>query len=231
MYNQLMICKLEKYGLAVNIPKSAPPFIAQMVKSGEWEAEECQIILQAINKKHRVLEGGSLLGVTTVLLDRQASFVISYEANPAMAELAQKNQKQNRSSAKIINAALSSQDGQAIFELSDNIWDSKVTDAKSQHSKKVKRVDARRIVKENNINALVLDVEGEEEKILMTLDLSPIDVILVELHEHINKARVIRKIKRSGFKIKNRDDKTTHSIVWAERDPRLSSRILAKLSF
>jgi FkbM family methyltransferase len=218
---------LQKYGLKIDVPKNAPDFIPYLVHEGKWEDEECQIILKSI-KGHRVLEGGAGLGVTSALLGKRAEFVISFEANPEMAKAAQKNQKQNNSLTKIVNAALGAKEGEAYFDFSDELWDSKIAKSKGKNRKKVKIVDAQRIIDEYKINALVLDVEGEEEAIMDKINLSPIKVLIIELHENVNKTKIIKKVQDAGFKIKSRHDKVNHSILWADKETSFNLLLLIK---
>lgn len=222
-----MIYHLKKYELAIEVPESAPPFFKTLIENGEWEQYECEIIQKAI-RGHRVLEGGAGMGVTTILIDRQAEYIISFEANPEVAAVAKRNQKRNKSSAKVVNAALGTKDGSVYFNFSPDVWDSRIINRKNT-SKKVKVVDAQRVIDENKINALVLDVEGEEEKILDNIDLSPIKLMIIELHSHIDQESVTKKLAQAGFVRRNYQAKSDHSVVWVERKTKLLNRLSNRL--
>jgi FkbM family methyltransferase len=219
--------KLKTYGLDIDLPKAAPAFFKDIIEDGSWEQYECQIIQKAV-KGHRVLEGGSGIGVTTILLDKRAEFVISFEANPVMADAARKNQALNGSSAKIIDGAIGVGSGVVKFDVKPDLWDSKLS-SKNSSGKKVKLFDTADIIRENRINALVLDVEGEEEKILKSIDLSPIKLIIVELHSHVDKESILERLQEAGFVRKNQKSKADHSVVWAERKSSIFTKIISRL--
>lgn len=209
--------RFKDFKLDVEVPSSAPSFFSELIQNGGWERYECEIIHKAVKARHRVLEGGAGLGVTSALIGKQASFAIAFEANPTLAKVAAKNQGINHSRTKIVNAAIGTSDSYANFNFMPDWWDSKISKSKTSKTSRVKVLDAKKIIDKYNINALILDVEGEEENIIPSIDLSKIDLAIIELHGHIDKKKVIKLLDDSGLKRKNDMAKSDHSVVWMER--------------
>lgn len=219
----------QEYDLQIKVPGEAPSFIGELVDNGGWEAYECEIISSAINKSHRVLEGGAGIGVTSAIIGRKAGFAISLEANPILAKTAKYNQKINNSKTQIINAALGIKDGAAEFNFRPDWWDSRIVKRKSAHTQNVRVLGAQKLINNYDINTLILDVEGEEEKILPHIDLDRLELLIIELHSHIDKKRLINKIESRGFIQKNAMDKTDHSVVWFEKPKKRKFSIFDRL--
>lgn len=154
----------------VAVPDNTEEFILDKIREDRYERHQLALIEMFITKQHRVLEGGSGLGIVTRELTERAQFVVSCEANPELYECAE----QNAPFAEVLNGVLSFSPLKAhtgtAFGVRDLQGVALVPDS---------------LIAYDHLNALVLDVEGAEADILFNINLEPLDLIIVETHPEL----------------------------------------------
>lgn len=154
----------------------------------KYEASERYIVAKAFGPSDRVLEAGAGIGGVTVAIARVAHSVIAYEPLPDQAAFCDVNLIANdaREKVTIVNAVLAPGDGPVQFNRSDEVYGS-YAGIGTEYPGVLEQTmrpghDIDRVVRENNINALHLDVEGGEAELLERVDLSLIDKLTMEVH-------------------------------------------------
>jgi FkbM family methyltransferase len=203
------------YEFDLEVPAFIPQESKDQLSKNNYEVFETKLILEAIKPNHRVLEGGTGLGITALLIGKLANFLITFEPLTELAEAAKNNLQKNGNQAQVVTAALSTKTGVSKFKRADDLWGSHLSN--EGQFENIETVDAQEIIHKNNINALVLDVEGEEEKILAETDLTPIETIIAELHPHIDQQGVLAGLHRNGFMVKDKLELNDHMVLRAER--------------
>lgn len=161
----------------------------------------------------RALVAGSGLGSISALLVGKLGIdnVISFEPNETTRELSKKYIRANFEPIKIYDAALSDTASPGL--ITDNGEFSKVT--KTEWRPNIWIHNTQYILSSFNINALILDVEGEERYIIPSIDLSKLRVIVVEVHGDITD---IKQILENEFALVSISSYGKSTVIGASRD-------------
>ena len=199
-------------GVLIEAPTDViTPTIAQALSTGAYEAEEARIVSHALRPHDRVLEIGSGLGFITTLIardDRVASLV-AVEADPRLARRAATTLQRNGCpNAEVINAVLAPEasDGDmAVFYQRPDFWMSSMieTDVPYDRAVNVPVLPLNEMLKTRAITCIVCDIEGGEVELLKGADLSGVDWVVVELHDHVTGlsgvSDLFNTMRRKGF--------------------------------
>jgi len=164
-----------------------PADIRKQLYKNDYEKGELTLVRKAIRVDDRVLEIGAGIGFISIACARicGSDRVISYEPNPAMKQVIEKNYKLNRVQPTLRKTVLASKAGYVEFFFSDNVLSSSLIDRK-HGGKTVIEADAiDAVIKEYRPSAIVMDVEGAEIELLRSCDLSGVDKVVIEMHPHI----------------------------------------------
>lgn len=186
-----------------------------------YEIEESVMIKSYFNKNDDVLEIGSCLGYTTCLLSDNCKSVVSVEANPELSEgLALCKQKNNLKNVTFVNGYLDEVKKTIKFQTYDNVvagsgdredltmnnvcgW------GDSLKTYDVETITLDELLKDNNFNSMMIDMEGGELKFIQqNIDFidKNINKICIELHGFMMKdkdfnTKCINALKQAGFRL------------------------------
>ena len=179
---------LRVHGQLIECGDVVSPGILEQLVRGSYERQEAEGLVRLLGPSDRVLELGSGLGVITSIASRCAAEVLSFEANPRMAKLAESNLALNgRRNATVRSGVLGPRSGTASFRVARDFWSSSLGDADSDHVHLEVEVHALSAVLEAfKPTVAILDIEGGEYALLA----DPVwgacrglRKVLVELHE------------------------------------------------
>lgn len=182
-------------------------FMKFKLAGGQYETQELNILKQRLEPHDSVMELGSgvgFLGINSKKMKPSIQYC-GYEANPYLIEIIKKNQELNKTFFEIKNAVLDNYCGTTNFYLTKDFWASSLV--KPKHYKKEVSVEIHNInleIKEQNINFIVMDIEGGEAELIPKIDLRPIQKILIEIHPHVigneGVSDIFSAFLSSGFK-------------------------------
>lgn len=164
--------------------------VAKSIIKGSYEAPERVLVRAALRPGDKVVEVGTGVGVVSLLCNHLAGSgnVTSFEANPALEPIIQKNFALNGMVPRLrLLAVTVTVDGAPIsFFRNENVVSSSIFDRGLEAQKvTVESVPIDQALAENKATVLVMDVEGAEIDLLRAADLSGLREIIVETHPHI----------------------------------------------
>lgn len=172
-------------------PRIITPPIKQAILNNLFEAEEAAQIPNIVKSGDTVLDIGAGIGFISTLLARQAGVkkVISVEANPDlmpfMKALHALNNVQN---IERLNAVLTNDTAAAMtFYQRRDFWMGSLAEGPNPYLKKiiVSTKNLNNLLRDQSVDLIVCDIEGAESIIFADADLSNVDRIYLELHDHI----------------------------------------------
>ncbi len=165
--------------------------ILDAISSGRFEAEESRQIPWIVRPGDRVLEVGAGIGFISTLLDRQPEVekVIAVEANPLLMDfMAQVHAENGVGKVRRLNGILTNEPVSAVsFYLREDFWMGSLLPGPNPYHATVE-VPALRLndmLRDERISLIVCDVEGAEVTFFDDADLSCVDRIFLELHDHV----------------------------------------------
>lgn len=175
------------------------PIRAAML-AGQFEAEESAQIPHIVRGGDRVLEIGAGIGFISTLLAREprVSAVVAVEANPHlldyMGRLHASNHvaKVRRLNAILTNAAAET----ATFYLRRDFWMGSLSAEPNAFiaTVEVPTMNLDALLRDEAISLIVCDVEGAEADLFEHADLSGVDRIFVETHDHVTGLSGVRRL-------------------------------------
>lgn len=190
-------------------PAIITPNIETAVRSGAFEAEEAHEIPAIVKAGDIVLEIGAGIGFISTLLARQAKVrkVIAVEANPCLIDfMGRLHDENNVRNVERRNVVLTNEDTPEVtFYLRHDFWmGSLAAGPNPYHSvTTVPTANLNALLREEAISLIVCDIEGAETEIFDGADLSGVDRIYLELHDHVTGLygvqRLFRTLTDHGF--------------------------------
>lgn len=190
-------------------PQVITPVIHQAMLSGRFEAEESAQIPAIVRPGDRVLEIGAGIGFISTLLSRQrrVARVIAVEANPQLMGYMERLHARNRvRKVRRLNTVLTNRaEPSATFYLRTDFWMGSLMAGPNPHvgTVEVPTTNLDALLREEAIDLIVCDVEGAESMLFEGADLSGVDRIFLELHDHITGlsgvARLFATLAGQGF--------------------------------
>lgn len=163
--------------------------IANNIYKYRYELTELNIIDKKVQKDDIILEIGSGIGVTSIYSKKIKSCkkVFTYEANPGLIKLIDKNIKKNNINIEVFNKILTdSSEEYKEFYLSNNFYSSSLFKRDESYKViKVKSENINEVIIKNDVNCIIMDIEGEEINLIPKINFSQIKKIIIELHPHI----------------------------------------------
>lgn len=167
--------------------------------------EECYKLPSATRPK-TIIDLGANIGLTSVWLARRydSTRIIAVEPSPTNARIAQMNFAANNIPARLIEAAVGPTDGVTLFEDSDESNLGHVGDG----GREVCMVSMTTLLREIPAGAMVdllkIDIEGGEQALLTSGELSWLDrvrEIIVEFHpETVEYPKLVSILQAAGFR-------------------------------
>jgi FkbM family methyltransferase len=194
---------LTVHGVKVPIEATeVSPVVWEALASGTYEAKEARWITKCVRPGDRVLELGSGIGVVTTLIAAIPDVrVWAYEANPLTVALARRvleaNAIANVTLRQGVLTAGASKD--LPFYIRADLWMSSMDEKQGPYLKVVQLAssDIDAFVSRNEIDVLVMDIEGAERDLLQNAELPGVDRIFLELHDHLYGLAGIRDITQA----------------------------------
>lgn len=190
--------RLDHLGVKLEIPKHLlVPVIRRAFREGYYESLEAQLVSRLLRPSDTVLELGAAVGFLATWIAQRLTtgHVISYEANPSLIDVANRNFRLNSVDVTLRNAIVTGQAGCATAELvvDEAFW------ASSQFLNEGPRIEVPAqglsdIVQSVRPDVLVVDIEGGEVGLFEYVDLSGIRHVLVELHAALIGYAGVRKV-------------------------------------
>ena len=181
-------------------PSIITPLIRQAMIDGRFEAAEASQIAAIVRAGDRVLEIGAGTGFISTLLTRepQVARVVAVEANPHlidyMARLHEANhvRKIRRLNAVLTNAPVAN----ATFYIRRDFWMGSLAPTPNPYrdTVEVATLGLDILLREEAITLIVCDIEGAEDGLFDGADLSGVDRIYLETHDHVTGLAGIRRL-------------------------------------
>lgn len=172
-------------------PKIITEAIQDAMVTGRFEAEEARELPRIVQDGDVVLEIGAGIGFISTLLDRdpRVERVIAVEANPRlmpyMARLHARNavSKVHRRNAVLSNGAAET----ATFYLRRDFWMGSLSAEPNAYEATVEvpTESLDRVIRTNDVSLIVCDIEGAEAFLFDGADLTGVDRVYLELHDHV----------------------------------------------
>lgn len=199
---------LEVEGVFIPVdPAIITPAILHAIKMGYFEAEEAAQIPHIVKPEDIVLDIGAGIGFISALISKQAKQVISVEANPDLLPFMETLHLLNGvENAMRMNVVLGPQtEGSATFYQRTDFWMGSLSAGPNPYvaTVKVPHYDLNKLLKEMAVTLIVCDIEGAEAWLFDGADLTAVDRVYLELHDHITGlkgvASVFAAMAKRGF--------------------------------
>lgn len=173
--------------------------IWQSLRTGEYESNEARRVRRAIRPGDRVLELGSGLGIiTSIMAAIDGVRVWSFEADPATVRLASRVIEANcNGNVVLAHGILAPGPSRSVaFYQREDFWMSSTLARQGpyEHVIEIETSDIDTFIKQHQINALVMDIEGAELELLQHAGLPGVERVFLELHDHLYGLAGVREI-------------------------------------
>lgn len=190
-------------------PLVITPPVEHAIRAGFFEAEEAAQIPAIVEPEDVVLEIGAGIGFISTLLAREPKVqrVIAVEANPDLMPYMARLHALNRvDKVERLNVVLGNGLGPYMtFYQRRDFWMGSLAKGPEPYEQQVEvpTRDLNALLRDNGVNLIVCDIEGAESVVFAGADLTPVDRIYLELHDHITGlkgiADVFRHMSEGGF--------------------------------
>ena len=190
--------------------------VSRQVRNGlfkeNYEEPERILIRHSLTRGDRVLEIGGGIGFVSLLCAKICGpeNVLTYEANPAMTAIIQRNYALNGLAPQLRCKAITAREREATFFVSDNIISSSLHERKEARAQTVLADPLDEVIAEWKPTALVMDVEGAETTLLPSSKLTGVTKIILELHPHIVGEPAITTLKKYLQELGFREERAVH---------------------
>lgn len=193
-YRKLMRpSKMHIFGVSVDVKDvRMPKWLWNALARESYEAHEIALIRRLVRPGSRVLELGSGLGVTSLVLASiaGAANVFCFDANPEAVRAARRSFRKARQDIYLRNrAAVSGPAQPPFFDFypHDNILSSSTTPRDGARRKiRVPTFSLEDFLQEHAIDTLIIGIEGGEVELLSrAASLDPLKLIIMEVHPHV----------------------------------------------
>lgn len=214
---------LETQGVRIPFdPAIITPAIRDAILADSFEAREASEIPYIVRPGDNVLEIGAGIGFISTLLARQSEVnsVYAVEANPALMSYMYDLHTLNNTAHKVerLNFVLTNDTAKALtFYQRADFWMGSLLEGPNPFyaTVDVPTANLDRFLRDRAISLIVCDVEGAETNLFKDADLSGVDRIYVELHDHVTGlsgvGQVFRTLGDKGFEYDPRH--STKSVV------------------
>ncbi|KFC70184.1 methyltransferase, FkbM family [Devosia sp. LC5] len=178
------------------------PVIWQSIVSGSYEAKEAKRVAAVVKPNDRVLELGSGLSVITTLISRiEGVKVWAVEANPTTVDLGQRVLAANGVGNVALTQGLltAGPATEYTFYVRKDLWMSSLDQNQGPYEQAITLASSNidDFIADHAINVLFMDIEGAERDLLVGAELTGIQRIFIELHDHLYGLDGIRRITQA----------------------------------
>ncbi|WP_165814685.1 FkbM family methyltransferase [Labrenzia sp. 011] len=194
--------------------QDVPKGIRKQLYQKKYDPRKFLLVREALMPADRVLEAGAGIGFIGIACARICGpdNILSYEPNPAMKPVIEKNYALNGMRPNLRNKVLATEAGEAEFFFDEGVLSSSLIDRKHGSATRVPADAISDVVDSYNPSALVMDVEGAEVDLLRSCNLRKINKIIIEMHPHVVGADKIEDLcnylSENGFSIVRRISKS-----------------------
>lgn len=202
---------LEASGVVIpSDPSVITPAIRAAILEGRFETAEARQIPLIVEPGDRVLEIGAGIGFISTLLsrERRVASVLAVEANPSLLDYMERLHTINRvRKVRRLNAVLTCEAGadRATFYLRQDFWMGSLMAGPNPYvgTVEVPTRDLDALLVAEAVSLIVCDVEGAETFLFENAELSGVDRVFLEVHDHITGlsgvGRVFETLAAKGF--------------------------------
>ncbi len=172
-----------------------------------YEDGEINILINTLEKKDKILEIGSGLGLLSAYCAKQIGNenVKTYEANPFLEKRIRKLYKINNVKPELNISLVTDKKGEVNFYAEPNdVWASsllKLTDTATKLNLRTTNINE--IIANYNANYLIIDIEGAEYDLIPKINFSGINKLQIELHKKFigeeKIEQIINLLKKQNF--------------------------------
>ena len=171
-------------------PRIITPAIRAAILDKRFETEEADAVPAIVRPGDVVLEIGAGLGFMSTLLAREPGMrrVIAVEANPMLLDYMAGVHSENGVHVERVHAVLTNDARESCtFYLRRDFWMGSLMEGPNPYLGTVevptRSLDA--LLRTEGVSLIVCDIEGAEAFLFADADLSGVDRIFVELHDHV----------------------------------------------
>jgi len=172
-------------------PRIITPPIKEAIVENRFEAEEAAQIPHIVEPGDTVLDIGAGIGFISTLLARQDGVkkVISVEANPDLMPFMESlHQLNDVNNIERLNVVLTNSPARSMtFYQRRDFWMGSLMQGPNpfERSIEVPTENFSALLQAQKVDLIVCDIEGAETQLFVEADLSGVDRIYLELHDHI----------------------------------------------
>jgi len=194
--------------------QDVPKGIRKQLYQKRYEHQEFLLVREALKPGDRVLEVGAGIGFIGIACARicGADNILSYEPNPAMKPVIEKNYALNGLTPNLRSKVLATAPGEVEFFFDEGVLSSSLIDRRHGGATRVQADAIAEVIESYDPTVLVMDVEGAEIDLLRSCDLKNITKIIIEMHPHVVGPDKIQSLcdylADNGFAIRKRISKS-----------------------
>lgn len=169
--------------------------VRKSLRRNDYEPVEAYLVGRLVRPGDTVLDLGSGLGLTCIAAAKasRGGRVVGYEANPAIAPLAQRNAEKNGVRVEIRNRGIAQEKGTCEFHVRRSFTASSALPTKRAKTILIETDAFREVVAEIQPQVIGCDIEGVEKDVFAATNISSVQRIIVEVHpEAIGPAGVLK---------------------------------------
>lgn len=213
-FYSIFIKKVNIEGIYLPIKFSYSNRVFQFIINGQYEKPELECVKKHLTKEDIVVEFGSGLG----LLSAFAATIVgnknvhTYEGNEKLAKIIQETYALNKVNPSIIFSLVGNEEKMVEFNVEPkDVWASSVI-SKTITSIQIQKnqLKANDIIDQHKPTFLIIDIEGAEENLLSSLDLTKVKKLQIEFHPQVYGEDCMNSLKEiilnKGFKLEIGDD-------------------------
>lgn len=171
-------------------PRIITPPIRAAILAGRFEMEEAEAVPWIIRPGDVVLEVGAGLGFISTLLARQPGVrrVIAAEANPLLMNYMADLHAENGVHVERLHAVLTNEPRESLtFYLRHDFWMGSLLPGPNPYETTVEvpTRNLNELLRSKGVTMIVCDIEGAEAFFFADADLTSVERIFIELHDHV----------------------------------------------
>jgi FkbM family methyltransferase len=167
------------------------PRMLSIVRDGQYEQGEARQIPKLLEPGERVVEIGAGIGFISSLvgIQRKASRIAVYEANPALLPLIHSNHEMNGVVAEVTNAVIrpAVESGTTPFYVRHDFWASSLSPNPKGYREvvQVPAISFGEMLNKHRPTLLIVDIEGGELELFDGVSLTGVKKVYIELHQKV----------------------------------------------
>ncbi len=172
-------------------PEVMSPTMIEVIESGKYEGTEAREIARIVQPGERIVELGAGIGfiALTALRTGKVAQIASFEANPRLIPIIERNAALNGLSFDVVNAVVDAREdgGTVPFYVRRDFWASSLAPGPWGYEAEVAvpRMSFAAMRERYRPSMLIVDIEGAEEALFRDIALTGIKKVYMELHQNV----------------------------------------------